>query len=126
MLKSAAAETLMQDAHAMHSAAVRTYAAGDWRHAAEKGWHAVRNATAALVLESTGAHPPDSDAAGHAIRRLAFERGGLWKELLILYGQFAHNLLHETFYSGVYHDDIGDLLHEVADYLRRAAELAET
>ena len=69
MLKNADAEALLQDAHAMQSAAVLTYAAGDWRYAAEKGWHTVRNATAALVLESTGVRPPDSDATGDAIRR---------------------------------------------------------
>ena len=125
MLKNADAETLLQDAHAMHAAAVRTLAAGDWRDAAEKGWLAARNATAALILETTGVHNPHSTSINAGLRQLAQQRGGPWAELRNLYGHFAHHLHSEAFYGGVYHDDIGDLLQGVADYLRRAEELAE-
>ena len=125
MLKNADAETLMQDAHAMHAAAVRTLAAGDWRDAAEKGWLAARNATAALVLETTGVHNPHSTRINAGLRQLA-RRGSSWAELRRRYGDFAHHLHSEAFYGGVYNDDIGNILQDVADYLRRVAELAET
>ena len=125
MLKNADAETLMQDAHAMHAAAVRTLAAGDWRDAAEKGWLAARNATAALVLETTGVHNPHSTGINAGLRRLA-RRGGPWREMRRRYGDFAHHLHSEAFYGGVYNDDIGNILQDVADYLRRVEELAET
>ena len=125
MLKNADAETLMQDAHAMHAAAVRTLAAGDWRDAAEKGWLAARNATAALILETTGVHNPHSTRINAGLRQLA-RRGDPWAELRRRYGDFAHHLHSEAFYGGVYNDDIGDILQDVADYLRRVAELAET
>ena len=125
MLKNADAETLMQDAHAMHAAAVRTLAAGDWRDAAEKGWLAARNATAALVLETTGINNPHSTGINAGLRRLAW-RGGPWREMRKSYSDFAHLLHSEAFYGGVYNDDIGSILQDVADYLRRAGELAET
>ena len=125
MLKSADAETLMQDARAMHAAAVLTLAAGDWRDAAEKGWLAARNATAALVLETTGVHNPHSASINAGLRQLA-RRGGPWREMRKSYSDFAHLLHSEAFYGGVYNDDIGDILQDVADYLRRVEELAET
>ena len=125
MLKSADAETLMQDAHAMQSAAVRTYAAGDWRNAAEKGWLAARNATAALVLETTGVHNPHSTGINAGLRRLA-GRGGQWAEMRNFYSHIAHQLHSEVFYRGIYNDNIPDHLRDVAGYLRRAQELAET
>ena len=125
MLKNADAETLMQDAHAMHAAAVRTLAAGDWRDAAEKGWLAARNATAALVLETTGVHNPHSTGINAGLRRLA-GRGGPWLEMRRRYSDFAHLLHSEAFYGGVYNDDIGNILQDVADYLHRVEELAET
>ena len=53
MLKNADAETLMQDARAMLAGAIARLDAGDCRDAAEKGWFAIRNATAKLVLERT-------------------------------------------------------------------------
>ena len=126
MLKNADAETLLQDAHAMHAAAVRTYAAGDWRDAAEKGWLAARNATAALILETTGVHNPHSTGISAGIRLLARQRGGQWTELRRRYGDIAHYLHGEVFYGGISHYDIGDMLQDVADYLHKAEELAET
>ena len=125
MLKNADAETLLQDAHAMHAVAVRTLAAGDWRDAAEKGWLAARNASAALVLETTGVLNATSTGISAGLRLLARQRGGPWLEMRDIYGRTAHFLHSEVFYSGVYNDDIGDLLQDVADYVRRAAELAE-
>ena len=126
MLKNADAETLMQDARAMHAAAVRTHAAGDWRDAAEKGWLAARNATAALVLETTGVHNPTSTGINAGLRILSRERGGQWAEMRNFYSHIAHQLHSEVFYRGIYNDNIPDHLRDVAGYLRRAQELAET
>ncbi len=125
MLKNADAETLMQDARAMQAEGERLFDAGDWRDAAEKGWLAARNATAALVLETTGVHNPHSTAINAGIRRLARERGGEWAEMRKSLGDIAHHLHSEAFYGGVYNDDIGDLVRGVADYIRRAEELTE-
>ena len=124
MLQSLEAETLMQDAREMQAEGVRLMDNGDWRDGAEKGWLAVRNATAALVWDVTGVHNRTSTQINAGLRRLARERGGEWAQLRDTYGGFAHHLHSMAFYDGVYHDDLPDLVREVADYIRRAEALA--
>ena len=126
MLKNADAETLMQDARTIHAEAARLIDAGDWRNASEKAWLAVRDATAALVWSITGVHHQTENDISVGICNLSFQRGGQYTELRILFGHFTHILLYVTFYDGFYYEDIPDLIHEVADYIRRAEELAET
>ena len=126
MLNNPGAEALMQDARTIHAEATRMIDAGDWRNAAEKGWLAATAATAALVWSITGVHHQTENDISAGIRTLAYERGGQYTELRILYGHLTHNLLYETFYDGVYHEEIPDLIQEVADYIARAEELAET
>ena len=122
MLKNAEAETLMQDARTIHAEAARLIDAGDWRNASEKGWLA---ATAALAWNLTGVHNQTETDISLALSSLAHQRGGQYDELSILYGHLTHILLYVTFYDGFYYDDIPDLIREVADYIRRAEELAE-
>ena len=124
MLKNRDAETMMQDARAMQAEAVRLMDAGDWRDAAGKGWLGVRNATAALVLEVAGEDNATSRTISSGLRKVAQERGGEYAELRKLWGTYAHYLHSEAFYDGVYTADLPELVREVADYIRRAEELA--
>ena len=124
MLKTPNAETLMQDARTIHAEAESLMAAGDWRNAAEKAWLAVRDATAALVWNITGVHNQTETDISLGIGALSHRRRGEYTELSTLYGHFTHNLLYVTFYDGFYYEDIPDLIREVADYIRRAEELA--
>ena len=114
----------MQDARETQAAAERMLASGDWRDAAEKGWLAVRNATAAAVLEVTGVNNPNSTAITGGLRRLARERGGEWARLREDYGDAIHFLHSDAFYRGIYNNDIGNRVRGTANYIRRAEELA--
>ena len=124
MLNNPAAEALMQDARAMQARAEALLAAGDWRDAAEKGWLAVRNATAALVLATTGVHNRTSTQINAGLRKLARERGGEYAELWQQNGDFAKHLHSRAFYDGIYSDILPDTVRLVADFIRRAEQLA--
>ena len=124
MLKTPDAQTLMQDARAMHTDAEAMLSGGDWRNAAEKGWLAATAATAALVWSITGVHYQTETDINAGLDNLVYQRRGEYDKLSILYDYFTQNLLCDTFYDGVYCEDIPDLIHEVADYIRRAEELA--
>ena len=126
MLKNADAETLMQDARKIHAEATRIVNAGDWRNASEKAWHAVEAATAALIWDLTGVENHAEADISAGIRKLAYQRGGEYIELRIMNGDFAHNLFFRAFHDGNYHEDIPDLIGEVADYIALAEQLAET
>ena len=124
MLNNPDAEALMQDARAMQARAEALLAAGDWRDAADKGWLAVRNATAALVLETTGVHNRTSTQINAGLRKLARERGGEYAELWDQNGDFAQHLHSRAFYDGIYSDKLPDIVRRVADFIRRAEQLA--
>ena len=114
----------MQDAREAQAEGERLLAAGDWRDAAEKGWLAVRNATAALVLEVTGVDNPTSTGIMGGLRALGRERGGDWARLRRDYGEAVRWLHTDAFYRGKYRDDLGARVLGVADYIRRAEALA--
>ena len=114
----------MQDAREAQAAAERLLDAGDWRDAAEKGWLATRNATAALALEVTGVDHSNSTGIAAGINKLARERGGEWARLRQSYRDVIRYLHNDAFYRGNYRDDLGDRVRGVADYIRRAEELA--
>ena len=118
------AEALMQDARAMQAEGVRLIDAGDWRDGAEKGWLAVRTATAALVWDVTGRRNRSSSSIRSGLRRLARRQGGKYAELSDLWSKYAQFLHQGAFYDGVYIDRLPELVREVADYIRRAEELA--
>ena len=125
MLKNADAQTLMQDARTIHAEAEDLLSAGDWRNAAEKAWLAVRDSTAALVWNITGVHNQTETDISLGLDALSHRRGGQYDKLSTLYGFFTHNLLDETFHDGFYLDDIPDMIHQVADYITLAEQLAE-
>ena len=125
MLNHPAAEALMQDARAMQARAEELLVAGDWRDAAEKGWLAVRNATAALVLETTGVDNRTSTKINAGFRKLTRERGGEYAALRKEYSDFAHYLHSEAFYNGIRTNQLPRIIRNVAGYLRRAEELAQ-
>ena len=83
----------------------RRWAARDWRNAAEQGWQAVQDATAALLLEVNGQPPTpiglyDRTVNGIsvAISKLARERGGEWARLDIRFTE-AMIYLHDQAYD---------------------------
>ena len=125
MLKTPDAQTLMQDARAMHTDAEALLSAGDWRNASEKGWLAATAATAALVWSITGVHYHTETDINAGLDNLVYQRRGEYDKLSILYDYFTQNLLCDTFYDGVYCEDIPGLIHEVADYIARAEHLAQ-
>ena len=125
MLKNADAQTLMQDARTMQAEAARLMDAGDWRNGSEKGWLAVRAATAALVWDVTGIHNDTNVDLSAGISTLSYRRGGEYSKLNIWYGFFIHTLHSEAFYDGVYTDDLPDLVREVADFIALAEQLAQ-
>ena len=124
MLKTPDAQTLMQDARTIHAEAASLMAAGDWRNASEKGWLAATAATAALIWRITGVHCQTETDINAGLDDLVYQRRGEYDKLSILYDYFTQNLLCDTFYDGVYCEDIPGLIHEVADYIRRAELLA--
>ena len=125
MLKNADAQTLMQDARAMQTEAEALLSAGDWRNASEKGWLAATAATAALVWSITGVHYHTETDINAGLDNLVYQRRGEYDKLSILYDYFTQNLLCDTFYDGVYCEDIPGLIHDVADFIARAEHLAE-
>ena len=124
MLNNPTAAALMQDAREAQATAERLLDAGDWRDAAEKAWLATRNATSALVLEVTGVNNSGSTGIEAGLRRLSRQRGGEWARLREEYKQVVHYLHADAFYRGKYRNDIGARVRGVADYIRRAEELA--
>ena len=125
MLNNPDAEALMQDARAMQARAEQLMAAGDWRDAAEKGWLAVRNATAALVLETTGVDNRTSTKINAGFRKLTRERGGEYAALHKQNSDFAHRLHSEAFYNGIRTNQLPQVIRDVAGYIRRVEELAQ-
>ena len=126
MLNNPGAEALMQDARDAYAKAEALMAAGDWRDGAEKGWLAFRNASAALVWAVTGVHNHTSVQINTGFRKLANQRGGEYAALNSLYSRFAQYLHSRAFYDGIYHRDLPDYVRQVADYIARATQLAQT
>ena len=126
MLDNPGAEALMQDARDAYAKAEALMAAGDWRDGAEKGWLAARTANIALVWAVTGVHNRTSVQINTGFRKLANRRGGEYAELNTLYGRLARRLHSQAFYNGIYHRDLPDFVRQVADFIRRAQQLAET
>ena len=131
MLKNADAEALMAAARAAQAEGERLWAAHDWRNAAQQGWQAVRDATAALLLEVNGKPPtpiglydPQVNGISIAISKLARERGGKWQRLDHRFTEAYVALYDPAYFVGSCDDDIGDLVREAADYIRHAEELA--
>ena len=126
MLNNPAAAAMMQDAREAQATAERLLDAGDWRDAAEKAWRATRNATAALVLEVARVNNSGSKGITAGINKLARERGGEWARLRQRYRDVIRYLyLHtDAFYRGKYRNDIAARAQGVANYIRRAEELA--
>ena len=125
-LKNLEAERRMQDAREAEAEAegTRLMDAGDWRDGAEKGWLAVRNATAALVLEVTGVDNSTNRNINAGLRNLARTRGSEYAVLRDRWAKFIHYLHSEAFYDGVYTGDLPELMRDFADYIRRSEELA--
>ena len=124
MPREANAESLMEEARAIQAAAMARLDVGDWRDASEKAWCATRNATEAVVPEVTGESSSRSTNVDGAIRALAPERGGEWADMRLRYSDVVFHLHIEAFYGDVYHDDIPDLVRNMADYIQMAEELA--
>ena len=125
-LKNAEAETLMQDARAMQSAALLRLEAEDWRDAAEKTWCAARNATKALVLEVDAEESQRSTKIEVAMRNIARRHGGEWLDFRARYSEIVHYLHAEAFYEGAYTDDVPELVRQGNDFIDLAERLAQS
>ena len=76
------------------------------------------------MLEVTGVNNSGSTGIEAGLRQLSRQRGGEWTRLREEYKQVVRYLHSDAFYRGKYRNDIGDRVRGVADYLRRAEELA--
>ncbi len=113
------------DAQDMHDAALERMAAGDIRDASEKAWCAAKRAVDALILARTGQLPPKSPDTTRALLRLASGN----PEIGNLRDRYAarRDILHgDCFYTGLCEplDAIEELIHETADFIQDARNLA--
>ena len=76
------------------------------------------------VLEVTGVNNSGSKGITAGINKLARERGGEWARLRQSYRDVIRYLHTAAFYRGKYRNDINARVRGVADYIRRAEELA--
>ena len=120
---SADADAAFGDAWAQYHSAVERLNAGDVRDACGKAWNATRAATREAAL----AHGEDPQTTNHIsawIRRIG--RGSEdFAGMPNMYGIRARFLHQEACYDGfIDNEDIPDLIHGTADYIRQAEQLA--
>ena len=117
---------ILADARRMHTSALERLEAGDVRDAAEKAWCAVKRATDALILASTGAEPPRTTNTSAGIRSLSHARGGQYTSLRDRYGAAAHHLHGDCFYDGLCEpeDDIANMVRQTSIYIDDCERLA--
>ena len=115
------------DARAMYDAALRQWATGDVRDAAEKAWCATKRATDALILARTGDMPLRSPETTRGLRAIVVSDSAA--RSLRLRGRYfeRQGALHgECFYTGLCEplEDTAQLIRETIDYIRDAERLA--
>ena len=116
-------QALFDDAWEQHRSAVERLNAGDVRDACGKAWNATRAASEAAVLAHRGSTATTINISG-GLRSLARQHG--LPELSAGYAQRAQYLhIDACYYGACNNDDIPDLIHGTADYIRAAQELAQ-
>ena len=113
------------DARRMHNAALQRLASGDMRDATEKAWCAAKRAVDALVLARTGKLPPKSPDTTRALLRLAKDHPEM-SGLRARYFERQSALHGDCFYTGFCEpiDAIEELIHQTADFIQDAQNLA--
>ncbi len=113
------------DAQQMQDAALRRFAAGDIRDAAEKAWCAAKRATDALILARTGELPPKSPDTTRALRSMAAAEPAI-RELRDRYLARQVALHGDCFYTGHCEplEDTELMIRQTADYIEQARRLA--
>ena len=127
MTMTSEVQTIFQDAHNMHSAAMSQMEQGDIRDAAEKAWCATKRATDALVLARTGEEPKRSTDTSIQLDILA-DSDNRVKTLVGRYYSRQSSLHGDCFYLGILArmETIERRIRETRDYIRDAEELAES
>ena len=120
------AQTIFQDAHEMHDAALRQWDSGDWRDAAEKAWCATLRATQAVILAHTGEMPDTTRDTRLGLDRLVDSN----ERFDTLVGRYhtRQNMLHGScFYNGIAEPirTIERRIRETAAYIDDAERLAD-
>ena len=120
-----ASDAAFSDAWEQYDSALERLGAGDVRDACGKAWNATRAATRAAAL----AHGEDPQSTNHIsgwIRRVGRNRLG-FETMPSMYSERARFLHQEGCYDGfIDNDDIPDLIHGTADYIRQAERLASS
>ena len=119
----AASDAAFNDAWEQYDSAIERLNVGDTQDACGKAWNATRAATRAAAL----AHGEDPQSTNHIsawIRREGRNRKG-FEGMPLMYSARARFLHQEACYDGfINNDDIPDLIHGTADYIRQAQLLA--
>ena len=119
----AASDAAFNDAWEQYDSAIERLNVGDTRDACGKAWNATRAATRAAAL----AHGEDPQSTNHIsawIRREGHNRKG-FEGMPLMYSARARFLHQEACYDDfINNDDIPDLIHGTADYIRQAQLLA--
>ena len=119
----AAADTAFNDAWEQYNSAIQRFEAGDVRDACGKAWNATRAATRAAAL-AHGEEPQNTNHISSWIRRMGREKPG-YELMPLMFGARARFLHQQACYDGHIDDpDIPDLIHETADYILQAQQLA--
>ena len=116
---------IFADVRAVHADALRQFALGDFRDAAEKAWCATKRATDALILAHTGEEPHISSATTRGLALLARNSSAADSLLRRYFTRQSH--LHGTcFYPGVFEPfaEAERRIRETADYINDAENLA--
>ena len=123
-LKSAS-DAAFADAWEQFDSALERLGAGDVRDACGKAWNATRAATRAAAL-AHGDDPQNSNHISSWIRRMGRVREG-FEAMPLMYSARAQFLHQEACYDGfIDNEDIPDLIHGTADYIRQAEQLASS
>ncbi len=120
-------DRIFQDARSMQEQAVKQFAAGDIRDAAEKSWCAVVRATDAMILAMTNVEPRSAGKRMEVLRKLRRYDEGLFKPV-----HAAYTISLSSLHSGCFYDGNCDppeaIEAEIADtraYIDNMASLAD-
>lgn len=116
-------QALLDDAWEQYRSALERLDAGDVRDACGKAWNATRAASEAAVLAHRGNTATTINIAS-GLRSLARQYN--LPELSAGYAQRAQYLhVYACYYGACDNEDIPDLIHDTADYIRAAQDVAQ-
>ena len=120
---AASVQALLDDAWQQYHSALERLNAGDVRDACGKAWNATRAASEAAVLAHQG-NTATTINISSGLRSLArrFDMPNLSAEYAKR-SQYLHN--DACYYGACENEDIPELIHGTADYIRSAQELAQ-